>query len=374
MTSLSFWEKKEVEAPVDLLIIGSGLVGLCSAIAYCELHPTSRIRVIDRGIFPHGASTKNAGFACLGSPTELLADLAQRPRNEVLDTLAMRHEGLQRLFSLVPKANIAFEACGGFELFRTQDHRIHKLVLEQLDDLNDLYFEATGERNAIQLRSNYPHFPGISGAATLRLEGALNPWLLVTELQKKARSLGIEIWNGIEVTNVEESSNEVIAQTNIGALHADRVLLCTNGLTKSLIKSIDLEPARAQVLVARSDHPLEWKGTFHLDEGYYYFRHLDEHRVLLGGGRNLDFEGEQTSNIDVTELIQNSLEDLLKVFILPESSFEIEHRWAGIMAIGNGKKPLIDRASGRVGYAVRMGGMGVAIGAEVAHRAARLWE
>jgi hypothetical protein len=86
---------------------------------------------------------------------------------------------------------------------------------------------------------------------------------------------------------------------------------------------------------------------------------------LFGGGRNLDFDGETTTEISVTNLIQNQLETYLKEIILPHTPFEIDQRWSGIMGVGQEKKPILKALSNKVFAGVRMGGMGVAIGTSV---------
>ena len=113
-----------------------------------------------------------------------------------------------------------------------------------------------------------------------------------------------------------------------------------------------------------SSHPQcykEWLGTFHLDKGYYYFRNIDD-RILFGGGRNLDFKEEETTELKQTELIQNRLEDLLKKTILPNTSFEVDYSWSGIMGIGEKKEAIVKQFSNNVFCGVRLGGMGIAIG------------
>jgi hypothetical protein len=70
--------------------------------------------------------------------------------------------------------------------------------------------------------------------------------------------------------------------------------------------------------------------------------------------------------------IQNHLEYLLKTMILPNTAFEIEHRWSGIMGVGNEKKPIIKPISNNVIAAVRMGGMGIAIGSKVGEIVAKI--
>jgi glycine/D-amino acid oxidase-like deaminating enzyme len=114
------------------------------------------------------------------------------------------------------------------------------------------------------------------------------------------------------------------------------------------------------------------KGAFHYEEGYYYFRSVEDNRVLLGGGRNLDFKAEETYQFGFTELVQNKLKTLLKEVILPDTAFEIEHWWSGIMGFGQEKPPIIREVMPNVYCAVRMSGMGVAIGSKVAQRVAEM--
>ncbi len=139
-----------------------------------------------------------------------------------------------------------------------------------------------------------------------------------------------------------------------------KLIIATNGFAKKLLE-IDVKPARAQVLITKPIKRLPIKGTFHLEEGYYYFRNIDN-RVLFGGGRNLDLIGEETTEFGNTLLIQNTLETMLKEIILPNTLFEIDQRWSGIMGVGTKKKPIIKRISENVVCGVRLGGMGIAIG------------
>ena len=71
---LSFWEKNSF-LNYDYIIVGSGILGLSTACEIKESFPDKEILVLERGIFPTGASTKNAGFLCFGSLTEILADI-----------------------------------------------------------------------------------------------------------------------------------------------------------------------------------------------------------------------------------------------------------------------------------------------------------
>ena len=79
---LSFWEKQTYINHTDFLIIGSGIVGLSTAIYLKERFPNKKVTVIERGYLPTGASSKNAGFACIGSPSELLDDLSKNNEDD----------------------------------------------------------------------------------------------------------------------------------------------------------------------------------------------------------------------------------------------------------------------------------------------------
>ena len=71
----SYWELKEWFSNIDFTIVGSGIVGLNCAISLKREHPKAKILVLEKGTLPQGASTKNAGFACFGSLSELIDDL-----------------------------------------------------------------------------------------------------------------------------------------------------------------------------------------------------------------------------------------------------------------------------------------------------------
>ena len=168
---------------------------------------------------------------------------------------------------------------------------------------------------------------------------------------------------GVEIKAFESHSNNVLITSSVGEFSTKKLAICTNGFASQFINE-DVKPARAQVLVTEKIPNLPFKGTFHMENGYYYFRNIDQ-RILFGGGRNLDIEGETTTHIGTSDLIQANLEERLRKFILPNKSVKIEYRWAGIMGIGKTKSPIIKSIHPNVCIGVRMGGMGVAIGSEV---------
>ena len=190
------------------------------------------------------------------------------------------------------------------------------------------------------------------------------------ELIQKVQKLGVKILNNIAVESFTEDNTDIEITTDKITFKTAKLFIATNGFANKLLEE-KVQPARAQVLITKPIKNLQIKGTFHLDKGYYYFRNIDD-RILFGGGRNLDFKTEETSEFGQTAIIQNELENILKTTILPNTSFEIEHRWSGIMGVGDQKKAIVKQLSNHVFCGVRLGGMGVAIGSLVGKELAEL--
>lgn len=370
--NISYWELKHYFKNVDLIVIGSGIVGLNTAFYFKKNNPKAKVLVLEKGILPAGASTKNAGFACFGSPSELLGDLKKISEEIVWETVKMRWDGLKLLRKNLGDKNIGYKQHGGYELFN--DKTSFDNCNESVFYLNKNAKISTGKKNVYsdanpEIRSF--GFKGVKGMILNREEGQIDTAKMFNSLLQLAQKNDIIILNNIEISSLHDTKQDVELHSNLGVFKSKKVVVAVNGFAKELLKIEDVSPARAQVLITKPIQNLKLKGTFHYDEGFYYFRNIDD-RILFGGGRNLDIKGETTTHIGTTPKIQTQLEKLLKTVILPAQKFEIEHRWAGIMGVGNEKKPIIKHYSTNVVCAVRMGGMGVAIGSLVGKEAAEL--
>lgn len=179
------------------------------------------------------------------------------------------------------------------------------------------------------------------------------------------------ILNNCTVTHFIEEDNSTTVFTSQGDFKAKKLLFCTNAFANQLFPNLALKPGRGQVVITKTIDNLKLKGTFHYDKGYYYFRNVED-RVLLGGGRNLDFFTEETHQFGETALVQNNLIRLLKEVILPDTTFEIEQKWSGIMAFGPELYPIIEEVKPNIFCAVRCNGMGIAIGSQTGEEAGEM--
>ncbi|GAA0872698.1 FAD-dependent oxidoreductase [Gangjinia marincola] len=368
--NLSYWEYKTWLSNLDAVIIGSGIVGLTCAIAYKKKHPSKKVLILERGLLPQGASTKNAGFACFGSVSELLDDLNTHTEEEVIELVQQRFEGIQHLRAYLGDQVLDYQPWGGYELFQEKDKELFESCLDRFRGINALLKPVFGEaifsiqQNEFGFKNVLPQY--MFNAA----EGQLDTGKMMQALLQKAQQLGIIILNGISVTDFEDSGSQVTIKTEQFECTAQHLFIATNGFAAQLgLETV--KPARAQVLITKPIDNLNIQGTFHLDKGYYYFRNID-HRILLGGGRNLDFKAEETTELSQTALVQHTFEELLATVILPDQKYQIDHRWSGIMGVGAQKKPVIKQLSNHVFCGVRLGGMGVAIGSSVGKKLCEL--
>jgi len=370
---ISYWEKVNFYS-TDVIIVGSGIVGLNAAIAIKQQQPNISVTVLERGFLPSGASTKNAGFACFGSISELI-EQEKICGTENLHTLVKkRWLGLQKLRSLIGDTKLALQINGGFELFKKEDESLTEECVSKIGHYNHLIKDITHEIAVFETANEKLGsfgFGNINGLISNKLEGQLDPGKMIKALVEIAASLGISILNSCEVTAFEEDENGQVIFTSQGNFIAKKLLFCTNAFANQLFPQLSLKPGRGQVMITKPVENLKWKGTFHYDKGYYYFRNVGN-RVLFGGGRNLDFFTEETHQFGETPLVQNTLLRLLKEVILPETTFEIEQKWSGIMAFGPSLSPIIEEIKPNVFCGVRCNGMGIAIGSQTGQEAADL--
>ncbi|WP_238542112.1 NAD(P)/FAD-dependent oxidoreductase [Cecembia lonarensis] len=362
---LSFWEKKNF-LKHDLIVIGGGIVGLSTAIQYKELFPERKVLVLERGLFPSGASSKNAGFACFGSLTEILDDLEVLPKEEVVTLVKRRYDGLLAIREKFGDAELEFREDGGFELITDKELS----AMQKLEEINELLYPIFNQFvfSALPSHGAFGFGPKVKAVVKNAFEGELDSGKFINTLWQTSSKLGVKILTGARVSRMiqEEGILEVDGFGEKIHFRASQLALCTNAFTSSFLPDMDLRPGRGLVMVtAPLPYEIPWKGAFHYDKGYVYFRNIDN-RLLLGGGRNIDFEGEETVDFGINPNIKRYLLEIMKEVIFPNSAPKIETEWSGIMAFGADKRPIVKTLTPNVAMAVRLGGMGVAIGWQTA--------
>ncbi len=270
---------------------------------------------------------------------------------------------------------IDYQQLGGYELFTIEDKALYEECLSQKKEINDL-LRPIFNAEVFSFKDNQFGFQNIQPKQGFnQFEGQIDTGKMMAALLQNVHQNDIKILNAIEVLSFSEDTNSVKIRTNHFEFSTKKLLIATNGFASKLLDE-KVKPARAQVLITEPIENLNIKGTFHLDKGYYYFRNIDN-RILFGGGRNLDFKTEETSEFGQTQSVKNKLEELLRTTILPNKDVRVDHYWSGIMGVGSRllsgqKKPIVKQLSNNVFCGVRLGGMGVAIGSTIGKNLADL--
>ena len=359
---LSIWETLGWIQEPDAVVIGTGIVGMNTALGLRKLHPDWHIVMLDRSAFG-GASTRNAGFACFGSPSELIEDLESLGPDALVKLVDMRWSGLNALRSLWSDFDLGYTPCGAIEAIT--DTALFERIKDMLPELNALLEPVLGTPAFQLLADSDVEQRGlrkVCGAISSPLEGALDTAAMVRAMRKSLTQQGIEVIHGIEATGLGQEHDRWIVRTQEGHIRAQRVFVCTNAWASSLL-DLDVAPAPNVVVVSKPLRGLELNNTLHHDRGYVYARQVHG-RLLIGGGRHWECEDNDARSQKLIRWAQKHIQSAER--------FEMEHLWIGQLGVGSQRLPIVKQVEPGLYAGVRLGGMGVAIGTNVGRALARL--
>ena len=208
----SYWEYKEWFANTDFVVVGSGIVGLNCAIYLKERFPKSKVLVLEKGLLPQGASTKNAGFACFGSISELLSDLKTHSEQEVFQLVKKRWDGLQILRNLLGDKNIDYQQHGGYELFFNET--LFEACKNKIEELNQLLFPLFNAHVFSTVQNKFNFQNTVPSYLVNKFEAQIDTGKMVSQLLKKAQGVGVKVLNNTSVLDFSEEANQVNITTN----------------------------------------------------------------------------------------------------------------------------------------------------------------
>ena len=350
----SFWEREEWLKPPDLLVIGGGIVGASTALFYKMEFPEHDVVLVDKGITPEGASTRNAGFSCIGSISEHLADLKISGEDTVFRRIERRWNGLQLLRNTIGDEVMDYHNTGGYEIFNDEDS--YSECVGKIPWFNQKLEEKLG-LESVYSETEFEGYPAIFN----RVEGAINSGKLMHTLHERLGKMGVRTWWNSKVEKVETGS--VIFENGF-QIKPKKIVIAVNGFVQRL-EQIPVNPARGFVFVTKPIPGMKWRGTFHYDEGYVYFRNIGD-RLLLGGGRNVAKDEETTDQFGTNQKIRDYLIQFANETLKLPESWEIDVEWSGIMGMTENKEPILKELKPGVWAAAGLSGMGIAIGMQMA--------
>ena len=368
--AFSYWEAHEWLDNCDLCIVGAGLVGLSAAIRARALQPHWRITILDRHPFSGGGSSRNAGFACFGSTSELQEDRRVLGDHDALTLVKKRLTGLNLLRQTLGDKAIGYEPCGSMELFLQNGATSYRPpTADDLEDLNAWIAPATQSDTTFSVCALHS-IPGVSpehlsAAIASPMEGSIDTGRMLNSLIKKAQLSDIKVVNGCHVTDFIHSPTPRLRLSdkpdNGEWIEPERVIIATNAFAQELLPRADVRPVANEVLVTAPIAGLNIQGTFHLDAGYLYARNIGN-RMLIGGGRHWGLDDPDATRVKLMEVLHRIWPATLRT--------DVTHQWTGMLGIGKDRMPIQARITPRVQAAIRLGGMGIAMGMSLGFEAA----
>ncbi|MBW7888638.1 MAG: FAD-binding oxidoreductase [Bacteroidetes bacterium] len=364
----SFWERESI-LKSDIVIIGGGILGLSTACSLKEKNPSLTVTILERNIVPIGASTKNAGFASIGSLTELIASEKKFGTEAMFQLVEKRWRGLAMLDKRLGEQGMKYEHFGGFELLSERELSVH----QHIERINKLLFDIfnmdvfNSTPSKIQQFDFNPEL--VKDIIFNPFDGQIDVGVMMRSLSQYASMLGVNVLYGAKVTSIWSEKDRVSIEVENpfylqSIFTCSKAAVCTNAFLPNFFPEIKITPTRGHILITEPLAELPFQGIFYSDGGNYYFRNVGN-RILIGGGRHLDKESEITTELQENKFISTTLKHKLRTVVLNDKNFLVDTIWQGIMGFYETQLPIISEPRTNTFAALGCNGLGLGISGTV---------
>lgn len=357
--STSFWQaeverqasESSIATPLqgrieaEVAVVGGGITGTSAALWLAR--SGARVVLLEGRRIAAGASGRNGGFL-LGGTSETYGTAIERYGRERARHVWAFNVGNQELaVGLVQELAERGWDCG---YRQTGSLRIaaSPRELEGVTRSIGLMREDGWEADSVA-REDLPPTLRTSylGAAYYPRDAQIQPARFVTGIARLAAEAGALVHEDSPVTSIEIGDDGFVVSAGEGHVHARALLLATNAWSGEIGRALGAEwlakvivPTRGQVLSTAPVAERLFACPCYADEGYQYWRQLDDGRLVVGGWRNHSFETETCSDETPGDEVQRHLDGFVHATLgLPD--LRVEHRWAGIMAFSPDELPLV---------------------------------
>lgn len=363
MGSTSFWqaqclardrgllgERLQGEQHADVVIVGAGITG--TSLALWLARDGVRVAVVEARRVAAGASGRNGGFLLAGTAetySEAIARYGHSRARRIWAFSVANHALAEQLVGEI-------EADGWPSGHRQTGSLRIACSQSELDEINASIpllladgwrAEAIGNEYLPEcLRATY------LGGAYYPLDGEIQPAQFVTGIARLARNAGAMFYEESPIETLSAEADKFALQTATGTLHAHRLVLATNAWLPAVGVQLGAEwlasaitPTRGQMLTTEPVAERLFTCPCYADDGYQYWRQLEDGRLAVGGWRNHSLATEDTLDETPGDEVQRHLDAFVRETLrLPNTA--IERRWAGIMAFSRDGLPLVGMLPG----------------------------
>lgn len=325
------------ESDAEIAVIGGGIAGV--TLAWTLAERGASVALIESDRVAGSATGRNAGFL-LAAPAEPYREaIALWGRDGARAVLRIGRRSHQRVRELVDALGLTcdYRARGSLRLARTEEE-----AEDQRASLPDLHADGV---KMLETRVGGM----VPAAAEERFQaafvsgedGELDPVRFVHGVASAAVERGARVYERSALESAQWSGGLWTVRTPSGLVRARVVALATNAFTPQLVPALAavIAPRRGQMLATA---PLEVEVAprpTYAHWGYQYWRQLPDRRLVIGGWRDTDLDGESGYDDRPTDTIQGAIERGLAELV-PEG-VRIEARWAGTMGFARDGRPLV---------------------------------
>ncbi len=345
--SVSLWmdqgHLKENTQTFDIVVIGGGIAGMSAAYWLAKTEPSMKIAVVEKHRFGDGATGRNAGFITCGSVEHFNRLVENFGKEKALEIWRFSEDNLRFLKEEIiqgQEKGLLFEHLGSFSLAST-DKEFEELK-ESADLMAKLKIDVEVlEQKAIEERLGAEAFVG--GIKYVN-DASVHPLKLLHAIKTKIEQGPgqVSFFENHEVYDIADNGDDKLVKTRGGHFSCPMVVMATNGYSPQIYSYFKdkIFPTRGQILATEAV-PRFMEGPCYANFVLDYFRQLPTGELVIGGFRQLQKDVEVGYSDEITDVIQEALEEFIRKHIPAVRQAKITHRWSGIMGFSADGQPIV---------------------------------
>lgn len=351
----------------DLVVIGAGFTGLWTALHAKQADSARDVVLIETSATAIGASGRNGGFVASALTHTFQNGLNRWPK-ELKKLVELGHKNLDGIEETIKQFNIDCDFIRSGEINVANEEY-------QIDDLREEAEHSAQYGEHIQFldqeqtraRVNSPTYLAAIHDPSVAM---VNPARLAWGLRRACLELGVRLFEGTQVTGLEEKRGAVLVKTHYGEVESKRVALATNAFPPLLKRiSFYVVPVYDYVLMTEplskeQRAAIGWHGREGVSDNgnqFHYYRTTADGRILWGGYDAIYYRNNEVA--PHLEYRPASFARLAEHFFqtFPQlTGLRFTHAWGGVIDTCSRYTAFWGKAyHGKVAYSLGYTGLGV---------------